>query len=185
MNVRERNVRVVMVREDLDSIPEFPLPTGYSVRWYQPGDEQHWLDIHRAADKYNAITPDLFAREFGAAREALKEGQCFLFDANQSPVGTATAWFNDNFNGAAYGRVHWVAVVPAHQGRGLGKALTSIVCCRLRALGHARAYLTTSTARLPAIKLYRCFGFMPLIRTADDDAIWRDVETELDSLPER
>ena len=181
MNVSERNVRAVMVREDLETIPEFPLPTGYSLRWYQPGDEQHWLDIHLAADKYNPITPELFAREFGAPGDLLNARQCFLFDPNQKPVGTATAWFNDNFNGAAYGRVHWVAVVPAHHGHGLGKALLTIVCRRLRELGHPRAYLTTSTARIPAIKLYRCFGFVPLIRTADDAAIWREVEAELSS----
>jgi GNAT superfamily N-acetyltransferase len=183
MNVRERNVRVVMVREHLDLIPEFVLPVGYAVRWYQPGEERYWLDIHLAADKYHAITPDLFAREFGHARDGLKDRQCFLFDADQRPVGTATAWFNDNFNGAAYGRVHWVAILPAHQGRGLGRALTSIVCRRLRELGHTRAYLTTSTARIPAIKLYRSFGFTPLLRTAEDAAVWREVERELNSGP--
>ena len=174
-----------MSRPHLDNVPAFALPKEFSLRWHQPGDEQHWLDIHLAADKYNPITPELFSREFGEAHDVLKHRQCFLLDANQKPVATATAWFNDNFNGGSYGRVHWIAVVPAHQRRGLGKALMTIVCCRLRALGHLHAYLTTSTARIPAIKLYRGFGFVPLIRTADDAAIWREVEAELSALSGR
>ncbi|PYI87405.1 MAG: GNAT family N-acetyltransferase [Verrucomicrobia bacterium] len=171
MNETEPHVRVVMVREDLENILEYPVPAGYAVRWYQPGDEQLWLNIHLAADKYHPITPELFAREFGEARDLLKDRQCFVFDANEKPVGTATAWFNDNFNGAAYGRVNWVAVVPQHQQRGLGKTLMTLICRRLRELGHRRAYLTTSTAQTPAIRLYHRFGFVPLIRSAQDTAI--------------
>ena len=185
MSVVEKNLPVKMSRPHLDNVPAFALPKEFSVRWHQPGDEQHWLDIHLAADKFNPITPDLFAREFGQTSDGLKDRQCFLLDADQKPVATATAWFNDNFNCTACGRVHWVAVVPAHQGRGLGKALLTIVCRRLRALGHPRAYLTTSTARIPAIKLYRGFGFVPLIRTADDAAMWREVEAELSALSGR
>jgi GNAT superfamily N-acetyltransferase len=71
--------------------------------------------------------------------------------------------------------VHWVAIVPEQQGRGLGKVLMTIVCHRLRELGHRRTYLTTSTARIPAINLYRHFDFVPLIRAPDDAAIWREL----------
>ena len=173
------NTRVFMVRENLQGIPDYASPSGYSVRWYQAGDEDLWLKIHLVADKLNSITPELFAREFGDQPSLLAQRQCFLFDAHRRPVGTATAWFNDNFNGGSYGRVHWVAIVPEQQGRGLGKALMTIVCHRLRELGHTRAYLTTSTARISAINLYRHFGFVPLIRAPDDATIWRELNRYL------
>ena len=173
------NTRVIMVRETLEGIPAYGSPPGYLVRWFRPGDEELWLKIHLVAAKLNLITPELFAREFGDQQSLLAQRQCFLVDAHRKPVGTATAWFNDNFNGGSYGRVHWVAIVPEQQGRGLGKALMAIVCQRLRELGHTRAYLTTSTARLPAINLYRHFGFTPLIRAPDDAAIWRELNRYL------
>jgi GNAT superfamily N-acetyltransferase len=58
--------------------------------------------------------------------------------------------------------VHWLAVLPAFQGRGLGKALMTVVCQRLRDLGHQRACLSTLIARGAALELYRQFGFRPL-----------------------
>ena len=63
--------------------------------------------------------------------------------------GTTTAWYNEDYRGLPFGRVHWVAIVPEMQGRGLAKPIMSAVCHRLRELGHGRAYLTTTTVRIP------------------------------------
>jgi GNAT superfamily N-acetyltransferase len=79
------------------------------------------------------------------------------------------------FLAARSGRVHWMAILPEFQGRGLGKALLSTICHRLRELGHERAYLHTSAARIPAIKLYLKFGFEPMIRNAEERAVWKEV----------
>lgn len=76
------------------------------------------------------------------------------------PVATATAWLNDGYATPEYGRVHWVAVHSAHQGRGLARPLLSAVCYRLKDLGYTKAYLTTSTERAVAMRLYRQFGFV-------------------------
>jgi hypothetical protein len=51
----------------------------------------------------------------------------------------------------------------------------SIVCSRFRELGHQRSCLRTSTGRIPAIHLYKKFGFAPLIRNRDDEADWKLV----------
>jgi len=45
------NMRVKMVRKDLENIPQFTLPPGYSFRAYRQGDEEHWLRIQLAADR--------------------------------------------------------------------------------------------------------------------------------------
>jgi GNAT superfamily N-acetyltransferase len=184
-----------MVRANLDCVPEFVPPDGFALRWYQPGDETHWLRINVAADHYNEITPELFRKQFGTPGEGglepastdespggmssalrnLRDRQCYLLDPGGEVIGTATAWFNDDFEGARWGRVHWVAIVPQYQGQGLSKPLMTAICHRLRELGHDRTYLSTSTARIPAIKLYLRFGFEPMIRTMEDEAIWRQV----------
>ena len=171
----EKIIPLKMIRENLRNIPQFALPENFSLRWFRSGDEKVWERIHVEADKLTKITPELFRQQFGDDDALLAARQGYLLDGRGNAIGTATAWFNDNFEGARVGRVHWVAIVPEHQGKGLSKPLMTATCHRLNELGHARAYLSTSSARIPAIKLYLEFGFVPLIRSAEDESIWKEV----------
>jgi len=175
LSAAERNLSVKMVRESLECIPELTVPADFSLRWYRRGDERHWFGIHAVTDVQNQITRELFQREFGTDERLLTERQCYLLDAGGNPIGTGTAWFDDDFVGTRVGRVHWVAVVPEYQGRGLAKPLMTAVCRRLSELGHKRVYLSTSTARLRAIQLYLRFGFVPLIRNEVEAAVWQEL----------
>ncbi|MBN1936661.1 MAG: GNAT family N-acetyltransferase [Anaerolineae bacterium] len=180
MSIIERNLTVNMIRDDLENIPLDDLSAGVSLRWYRPGDEQHWVDIHVEADPYNEITREVYVQEFGADAsnsQVLGRRQAYLVDDGTGKVfGTATAWWDDNYHGLPYGRIHWVAIVPSMQGKGLARPLLSIVCRRMKELGDVRAYLVTSTGRIPAINLYARFGFRPDIRSEDDLIVWRDVQ---------
>ncbi len=69
--------------------------------------------------------------------------------------------------------MHWLAVLPQYQGRGLGKVLLSAVCQRLRALGHTATYLCTANVRERAIQLYFKFGFVPFIENDEQRAAWK------------
>jgi GNAT superfamily N-acetyltransferase len=167
---------VWMIRDNLDDLPSFPLPQRFSIRWYQTGDRAIWENIQKRCEYDPRPFPqDLFERGFGANPAALPERMVFLLDKAQRPIGTATAWLDENFDGKLYGRVHWVAIVEEFQGRGLAKPLMSIVCSRLRELGHTRACLKTATHRVPAINLYKKFGFVPLVRNEKEAADWRSV----------
>jgi GNAT superfamily N-acetyltransferase len=168
-------IPVHMLREHLDQTPQFALPAPFTIRFYQPGDAETWVRVQREADQHHAITRGLFEREFGRHEPALRERQCFLCDGGGQAIGTATAWFNENYDGWPCGRVHWVAIVPSRQGQGLAKPLLSAVCNRLRELGHSRTYLITETVRVHAIKLYLKFGFGPVIRDAKDLSAWLDL----------
>jgi len=183
MSPLEKNVAVKMLREHLRDIPRFGLPDGYSLRGYQPGDEETWLKIQLGADRHNRITPELFEEQFGSARASLPQRQCYLLDTRGREVGTATAWFDDHFEGARVGRLHWVAMAPEYQSRGLGKPLLTAVCHRLRELRHERVYLSTSSARLPAINLYLRFGFVPLIRSEHESFLWQRILDQTESFP--
>lgn len=173
VSAAEGHFPVKMTRANLDNLPEFALPSGFALRWYQSGDETHWLRIHLAADQLNKISPELFKGQFGSDVKLLSERQCFLLAPTGEVVATGTAWFNDDFAGGRWGRVHWMAVAPEFQGRSLGKVLLAAICQRLRELGHERAYLTTCTARVPAIRLYLRFGFKPVIRDVEEERRWR------------
>ena len=143
-------------------------------RWYQSGDEVLWLRIQSLADKYNKVTPDLFQEEFGTDTRVLCDRQCFLYDGDDNAIGTASAWFDDQ-ESQSLGRVHWVAIIPQYQGRGLAKPLLAVVCNRLKSLGHRKTFLTTQTCRVPAINLYAKFGFAPVIDCDADRQIWKEL----------
>jgi len=167
-----------MIRENLDDIPDFGVPAGYTIRWFRPGDEKSWRNIHLLADKYTNVTPDLFEREFGSNARLLAERQCFLLDRKNSPIGTASAWF-DNPSEPSSGRIHWVAIIPAEQGKGLAKPLLTTACKRFKALDYQRAHLTTQTVRISAINLYLKFGFAPAIDSERERKIWQLLQKHL------
>jgi GNAT superfamily N-acetyltransferase len=173
------NYKVKMLRPDLEGIPQAALPSGYSMRLYEPGDKKLWLKIQTRTERFNQITPRWFRQEFGADDSPLRERQFFLFGPGGDPLGTGTAWRDQELGGELLGRVHWLAVLPGFQGRGLGKVLLSAVCAQLRTLGHKSAYLATSTARLPALGLYLRYGFVPLTQTDQEKQIWSEVLSRL------
>ena len=168
-----------MIRENLESIPGFPLPEPYRLRWYRPGDQVNWVQIHEQADLYNVVTSETFAEQFGGDEQALGNRQLYLCDGDGRAIGTATAWYDDNVEGQQYGRIHWVAIVPERQGKGLAKPLMTAALRRLRELGHDRVILTTHPPRLPAIHLYLTFGFVPVMETDRERGIWEEIQRRL------
>ena len=164
-----------MSRENLDNIPEYSLPSGYSIQWYQPGYEIYWQAVQSLADEYTRVTPYLFEEQFGTDKQLLSERQCFLCDSEENVIGTATAWL-DNQGEKSPGRIHWIAIIPQQQGKGLAKPLLTIICKRLKELGHSKTYLTTQSVRIPAINLYAKFGFTPVIDSERDREIWEKLQ---------
>lgn len=175
-----QNIEVMMIRPNLENIPtDETTPPGYRIRTYQDGDGAAWVRIHELADKYNKVTDELYQRELGYDIESMRERSFFIETETGEVIGTASAWFNPDFEGEPYGRVHWVAIVPEHQGKGLARPLLSRVMERL-AQSHNKAYLITSSARIPAIHLYLKFGFQPFLHTAESLKGWDLVRTQLE-----
>jgi len=167
-----------MVRPHLNDILAMPFPTGYGIRPMTVKDIGLWTDIQRDAEPYLKITDTLFHAEFGDALEDIK-WRCFIVTNPKGlGVGTISAWYNDDFRGQRYGRIHWVALRPACQGLGLGKAALSYSLQQL-AQWHDRCYLATSTARIPAIHLYLNFGFSPDLTLPNAPAVWRELGARL------
>jgi len=167
-----------MSRENLDDIPKYSLPAGYSIKWYRPGYEKNWQAVQSLADEYTRVTPDLFHEQFGTDKKLLAERQCFLFDSEDNIIGTASAWL-DHLGGKLLGRIHWLAIIPQQQGKGLAKPLLAVICKKLKELGHSRTYLTTQSVRIPAINLYAKFGFSPVIDSDRDREIWEKLQKHI------
>lgn len=178
MSIAEENLSVNMINYGIKKIPFFALPSGFKIRWFKPEDIDLWVKLTEAADKYNEINAALFYNEFCDDSSAWHERICFIGDETGKEFGTAAAWYNNDFLGEPWGRIHWVSIVPEMQGKGLAKPLMSAVCERLVSLGHEKIYLKTSTMRVPAINLYRKFGFVPDISNNHKKQIWENFMSE-------
>ncbi len=169
-----KNIAVRMDRPHLEDLPDKTVPAPYDFRWYQAGDEEAWVRIHERADDYNEASLQLFRDQFGDDAARLSERQGYLLDPEGAPVGTASAWRDPN-DPENWGRVHWVAIVPTHQGKKLSRPLMGQILQRLQELGHEKTYLMTNTDRLPAIHLYLKLGFRPAVRSDEERAGWEAV----------
>lgn len=183
MNIVQQNPGIAMARPTLDDLPAHPLPPGFTLRRYTPGDIDTWVHVQTAAERYITITPQLHINEFTQDHPLIADRQYFLLDPDHQPIGTATAWFDGTDPANPTGRVHWVAIIPEYQSQGLAKPLLAEVCRQLKSLHHTRAILGTSAARLPAINLYLRFGFAPVIAKPDDQQIWRQLAEHIPHLP--
>jgi GNAT superfamily N-acetyltransferase len=169
-----------MKRASLDTIAKHPAPSGFSFRMFRPGDEKTWTDIWQRSDKFGIqFTPQTFAQEFSADQEAIAQRQFYLLDPAGAPIGTAAAWFPDDAHARDCGCVHWVAIVPEMQGRGLSRPLLATTLERMKELGYRSSYLRTQTVRLAAIKLYLEFGFVPEISKEKEREGWRGVRQRI------
>ena len=164
--------------------------------------KEDWVEIQKAAEPFLTITAEgpqegSYAHEFEPGAGNLPEGvplesalkhQFFLVeDASGTAVGTATAWrskhhreystmlssrVDDSVELSSDGLVHWVAIRPEWQGKGLSKVLLAAVLRCFPGMGCSTCTLGTSSGRAQAIPLYLRFGFQPLVFTEDERRAW-------------
>ena len=170
----EGGMRLTMIRENLDDLPEAHLPNGYSIQWFLPGMEKDWVRIQQKAESFLKIDAEKYEKEFIALKEEMNKRQCFVKNNKNELVGTATAWFDTAFRGEGWGRVHWVAIVPEEQGKKLSNCLLLAVLQRMKMLKSQKVYLVTSTRRLWAIHLYTKFGFVPNLEVKENAEAWEE-----------
>jgi len=183
-----KRLPVTMICDNLDIKTVIELAQKYKIndqffiRNYKKGEEAFWAEVETAAGEFKTEKEALehFEKEFGPYRDEMEE-RCFFVAYKDSDrvIGTATAWYNNDFKGERYGRVHWVGIHPEFQGRKLAKPLLAAVMMRL-AKYHNKAYLTSQTTSYKAINMYMDFGFVPAI--IDDEAMktWKYLEDILD-----
>jgi len=170
-----------MVREDLTALPSFPLPDGYRLCTYRRGEERLWAQVETSVDEFPTVDRALahFEEEFGPHRDEMESRCLFLRDTADRVIGTTTAWYNPDFHGKEYGRIHWVAIRPENQGGGLAKPLMAAALARLAEL-HDRAYLTTQTTSARAVQMYLDFEFVPFITSERCRQGWRLLDSVLE-----
>ena len=173
--------KVKMINNNIRDVKtDTTLPPGYYFRNYREGDEKIWAYIEAGAGEFKDEKAALerFENEFGESKADLKERCFFLCHEEAGPIGTSMAWYNLDFHGEEYGRLHWVAIHPDFQGRKLARPLIAKAIEKLQSL-HDKAYLTSQTTSWIAIKIYLDFGFVPLLESPDCKEAWRLLALKL------
>ena len=158
-------IGVLMTCQTPAGYPRCPLPAGYSLRMYEPGMENDWAALQVSVEHMDSAEKALehFRSEFGADPETLKNRAAFVFAPDGKLAASAILWYGNHF-GRTLARVHWGAVAPEEQGKGLCKALMTGLMDLYHKFGLAGGlYLTSQTWSYKALNIYRQFGFKPYI----------------------
>ena len=145
---------------------------GYKIRIYQSGDEDSFLSLMVKTDfdpwddeklRYNVS-------------KIIPNGWFFVEEErSQELVGSAMCLHNYSGKRPFTGDVGWLAVDPAHRSRGLGYSLIVYVTNRFLHAGYSQIQLHTEYYRLPAIRIYLKMGYLPVIPSAEIEALWEEV----------
>lgn len=146
--------------------PAPELPPDVTLRPYRPGaDDDAVLAVNARAFAWHPEQGRLDAAGLAARRAEPWFRPEDLLLAER--VGRVVAFTWLKVDDPADGELYVLAVDPAAQGTGLGRALTAVTLERLAARGLRRAVLFTEADNHPAVATYRRAGF---------DVVRRDVQ---------
>ena len=151
-----------MYRSQELPVVEHILPAGFHFEFYQAGDELQWAAIETAVCEFENETQalDYFREKFAPYPEELRQRMLFITDASGEKVATCSAWWKELPSGNRYPLIHWGAVKPNYQGKGIAKAMITNTLKLLQKLEDASPiYLHTQTWSYVAIRLYQKLGF--------------------------
>lgn len=158
-------IGVLMTNRTPDSYPRCPLPEGYTLREYAPGVgmERDWAALQLSVEHFETMEAalDQFEKELAPDAETLKKRGVFIYAPDGTLAASALLWYGDLFD-RTIARVHWVAVLPEHQGKGLCKAAMTLLMDLYHECGLTGGiYLSSQTWSYKALGIYRQFGFKP------------------------
>lgn len=167
--------QLIMVRKNLENLPEVALPAGYRIRFHQDGDEERLTPVFQQCFD-PGWNPDRILKTFVEETVWSPNRMCVLCHG-EDVVGTATAWEARERRG--HGLLHYLAVLPEHRGKHLGIVLIVRVLELLRDMGYPDVWLTTDDFRLPAIRTYLSTGFEPVYKDKSHEERWEIVRHKL------
>ncbi|MBR6028204.1 MAG: GNAT family N-acetyltransferase [Clostridia bacterium] len=160
----------LMLEAPLGGFTRLPLPSGFRIVPYAPGDRDVWISMEQSAREFDTFEAGVAAwnRFFAPWEDRLPGRMFFVADAAGQKVATASAWHDvRGEDDGVTGWLHWVAVRRESQGLGLSKPLITHVLCRMQELGYQRAVIPTQTTTWLAVHIYLSLGFKPIPRNAE------------------
>ncbi|MCC6696410.1 MAG: GNAT family N-acetyltransferase [Candidatus Hydrogenedentes bacterium] len=164
-----------MEKHGLDGLPVVPLPEGYTLRHFQPGDEEALARIYGESE--------LGSSTVEAVRRNVLTHPCFkperiqVIEFQGQPVGTAAAWIEHTEPDVGY--LHMVGVLSEHRGKRLGRILTLAALQYTREEGFDVQRLVTDDWRDSALRLYLDLGYDPILVNPTFRVRWEAIARRL------
>ncbi|MBX3010453.1 MAG: GNAT family N-acetyltransferase [Caldilineaceae bacterium] len=173
----ELQLQMVWPEHRLAVPPSISVPAGYTLHTYQHGDEPGFYQVMERAG-----WPGWHAEKLSPWLARIPPGSWFMIShgASQTIVATAMGLHDHSADHPFGGELGWVAVDPAHGGKGLGTAVCAAVTARLIAAGYENIHLYTEHWRLAALKLYLRLGYVPFLYTPAMAERWQSLCTQLE-----
>lgn len=138
-----------------------PLPDGYRLAGYEMNSDAAWGRVEASVGEFDSAEQgrSYFRQHYLLNLPEVLRRTIFVVSPGEVVVGTVTAWWD--FTGARRdAALHWLGVLPPHQGRGIGSALVAACLERLWEVeGHTPVWLHTQTWSHTAIGIYLRAGF--------------------------
>ena len=156
LNIPDLNL--FMMCHSLNASAIRKMPPEFHVRTCKKSELEIWKAIHfddpDTASNYHDFMTNYFNDVYAAEGDLFFEKCLFVCNEDDEPIGTCFIW-------KAYNKIntlHWFKVVKQYEGRGVGRALLSVVMQSLKKEDYP-VYLHTHPSSYRAIKLYSDFGF--------------------------
>jgi ribosomal protein S18 acetylase RimI-like enzyme len=156
----DKNLFMMCTEVNKESFSE--LPDGYHIRNCKEDELDIWkampFDEKDLAKKYYVFMTDYFNNVYWKKKDEFFKKCIFVCDVEDKPIGTCFIWkAYDKIN-----TIHWLKILKNYEGKGLGRALLTVVMKYLQKDDYP-VYLHTQPSSYRAIKLYSDFGFSLLL----------------------
>lgn len=174
-NQKEPAPQLIMYYTKSQGPHERPLPQGYSMRSYRPGDEDAWAELLQINGQLGTWNRDRVEAQLEG--NLVVEAQNFVV-YNGQLVATSGLYARLR-QGTAHWEIGWIAVHPDHQGKGLGREVVGATVRAARSLHDHPVFLLTDHFRIAALKLYLKLGFVPDYKHPSYRGRWQAIFSQL------
>ncbi|SFB96535.1 Acetyltransferase (GNAT) family protein [Parapedobacter composti] len=149
---------IFMMCDQLNGHALTQLPDNYYIRSCRPEELEIWkafpFDKDTVPTEYEDFMNQYIAVTYSHDMDTFFQNTLFVCDQEDRPSATCSHW-------KAYGKlntIQWLKVRRAYEGKGLGRAVLSVIMKRFSADDYP-IFLHTQPGSFRAIKLYSDFGF--------------------------
>lgn len=136
------------------------LSEGYSFKMYEAGDEKYWAKLEYEIGDFLSVEEAemYFKTNYCNQIDELKYRCVFVVDTYGDVIGSCIAWHDLKDNNTV-ASLHWLVVLPKHQGKHIGLALCQKILEIFNEHGEYPVYIHTQPWSYKAILLYIKLGF--------------------------